>query len=139
MSLKNQQKQEIRCLNIYKCLDTKRDGKEKKITIPQFSEIFENMLGNLLRETGATKIERCPPSKANCIIRVYSARHEYSFEVCNLYGADCYTKIHGEWETSDGVDNYPITYHNKYKIRIIRSGECRYCYSDYVDYYVKIT
>ena len=58
-----------------------------------------------IRKTGITKIKKCSPSEANCIIRVYqSLKAETDHELfSNIYGAICYTKFKNVWETSDGI------------------------------------
>lgn len=147
MSLTNQQKYVIRRISICEYSDKERDGKayyndagtEKEFIIPQFGEILKRMFDNI-KKAGFTKIERCSPCKANCIIRVYQViHHEYARGLCfNIYGAECYTKINGIWKTSDDIDNYPIEYGRHQFEMFLLPDEILHVNADFVDCYVKI-
>ena len=147
MSLTNQQKHVIRKIRMYAYSDIEREGKayyadhgkEKEFIIPQFGEILKKMFDNI-KKAGFTEIERCSPSKANCIIRIYQdLHHEYEWGLCfNIYGANCYTNINGIWETSDGIDNYPIEYDRHQFRMILMPDESLRVNADFVDCYVKI-
>lgn len=87
MSLTKQQKYAIRKIRIFAYSDTERDGKayytvhgkEEEFVIPQFGEILKIMFDNI-KKAGFTEIERCSPTEANCIIRVYQdLHHEYDW------------------------------------------------------------
>ena len=148
MSLTEQQKELVRQIRIYAYSDTERDGKayykcngkEKEFIIPQFGDILKIMFENI-KKVGFSEIERCSPSEANCIIRVYQDLHqEYEWGMCfNIYGANCYTETNKIWQTSDGVDNYRLDY-GKYQFRLILGqDETLRVNADFVDCYVKIS
>ena len=108
--------------------------------LPQFSEILESMYEQI-KKTGITKIKKCPPSEANCIIRVYQIiKDEPNSELfSNIYGAVCYTKSKNIWETSDGIKNYPLEYNKYYQLRIpLLPDETLIVNASYIDDYVKI-
>ena len=108
--------------------------------LPQFSEILERMYEQI-KKTGITKIKKCSPSEANCIIRIYQslqAEPEYGL-FSNIYGAICYTKFKNIWETSDGIKNYPLEYNKYYQFRIpLLPDETLIVNASYIDDYVKI-
>lgn len=147
MRLTTQQKNALRQIRIFEFSDTERDNKpyykeqgvEKEFIIPQFGEILGRMFENI-KKAGFSNVERCSPSKANCIIRVYQdLHHQYEWGMCfNIYGANCYTKIGGIWETSNGTESHGIEY-DKHRFRVILlPDESLLVNADFVDYYVKI-
>lgn len=148
MSLTRQQERAIQQIRIFACSDTERDGKafckehgvEREFIIPQFGEILKVMFDNI-KKVGIAEIKRCSPSVANCIIRVYQdLHHEYDWGMCfNIYGANCYTKMGGTWETSDGIDYYPIEYGRHQFRYILLPDESLRVNADFVDCYVKIS
>ena len=148
MSLTKQQKYAIRKIRIFAYSDTERDGKayytvhgkEEEFVIPQFGEILKIMFDNI-KKAGFTEIERCSPTEANCIIRVYQdLHHQYDWGLCyNIYGANCYTKINGVWESSDGIDDYPIEYDRHQFRMMLLPDESLRVDANFVDYYVKIS
>lgn len=148
MSLTKQQKLALRQAYIFAYADKEEDGKafykengeEKEFIVPSFPEIFERMCTNILK-AGFKNIERCAPSKSNCIIRVYQKLHyEYDWGIVfNFYGARCYTKFCGKWVTSDGIDIYPIRY-DKHAFRMILGpDETPTIDTNFADYYVKVS
>lgn len=148
MSLTKQQKYAIRKIRTFAYSDTERDGKayctvhgkEEEFVIPQFGEILKIMFDNI-KKAGFTEIERCSPTEANCIIRVYQdLHHEYDWGLCyNIYGASCYTKTNGIWKSSDGIDDYPIEYDRHQFRMILLPDESLRVDADFADYYVKIS
>ena len=104
-------------------------------SLARFKKMFDN-----IKKAGFTEIERCSPSEANCIIRIYQdLHHEYEWGLCfNINGANCYTNINGIWETSDGIDNYPIEYDRHQFRMILMPDESLRVNADFVDCYVKI-
>lgn len=148
MSLTKQQKLSLRQAYIFAYADREQDdkpyfrenGEEKDFIIPSFPEIFDKMCNNILKG-GFKKVERCAPSEANCIIRVYQRLHyEYDWDlVFNLYGARCYTKFCGKWTISDGIDTYPIRY-DKHSIRLVLGpDESPTIDTKFADYYVWVS
>lgn len=148
MSLTEQQKHTIRQIRMYAQSDTERNGKaycrdhkkEKEFIIPQFGEILKIMFENI-KKAGFTEIERCSPSEANCIIRVYQdLHHKYHWGMCfNIYGAYCYTNVNGIWKTSDGIDDYQFEYDRCLFRVILLQDESLLVDADFVDCYVKIS
>lgn len=147
MSLTRQQKYALRQIHIHAYSERERDGKaycsypneEEEFVIPQFGDILRMMFENI-KKSGFTSIQRCSPLEANCIIRVYQdLHHEYEWGlVFNIYGAICYTKTGGIWETSDDFDTYRIE-HDKYQFRMqLLPDEGLRVNADFVDCYVKI-
>lgn len=154
MSLTKQQKLELRQIAIFACADheqgiipyfktfipyLKKNGENKTFIIPSFTEIFDRMCDNIVKD-GFHSIERCAPANANCIIRVYK-RLNYKYDwgiVLNLYGARCYTKLCGKWVTSDGIDIYSIRYDKLAIDLILGPDESLTIDVDFADYYVKV-
>lgn len=148
MSLSRHQKCVIREISLFSYSHTERNGtaiierngKEEEFVIPSTYEIFNQVISKL-HQAGFTKVERCSPQNANCIIRTFQARHQiYDFDCCyNLYGADCFVKERGWWKTATHLDTYPITF-DKYKIQLnFLQDESLSINTDFVDYYVKVS
>ena len=122
-----------------------KDGKnitifnDKDFIFLSFPEILKEMSERILK-LGFTKIERVKPSKANCLIRVYSLK-QYKYErdmVYDLYGSLCFTKKNGTWFTQGSIGEYEIDYSKCIIRHWIVQDEYIDFECDYVDYYVRI-
>ncbi len=137
MSLTKKQKCDIRQLKM-NYASNEVSSKETEFTIPQFGEIY-NQMRQLIHDQGFSRIKRCSPLKANCIIRVYQAvqiQHEH--EHVDVYGAICYTKIHGRWKTNNGIADYRLEYGVPSLNQLIPPFDCSLFSKSYADYYIKI-
>lgn len=120
MNLTEKQKNVIRQIRCLDYSDIEMDGKAlsvisgktEEFIIPQFGEIQEKVFSAIKASTTVTKLTRCSPEEANCIIRIFQdLHHKHDWDFCyNIYGAECYTKRNGFWLTSDGISAYGINF-----------------------------
>lgn len=148
MSLTKEQLDGIRQIRILAYSDREHQGKalceengqEKEFKIPHPEEILKAMVKEINNASG-TKIERCSPTEADCIIRVYWVlHHKYDWGLCfNIYGANCYTKTNETWETSNGIHTSMID-HNRHQVRLdLLPDEILTASAEFIDYYVKLS